>query len=337
MSETIRRAVAWVFPGQGSQVVGMGRALVERYPEAARTFAEADAALGYDLSQVCFDGPADLLTRTDNAQPAILTTSVAQLRALLAHMPTAIGVDDAAGAQLAYLLDPDAIVGMGMIMGGPLAAAGHSLGEYTAFVAAGALTFADAVRLVRERGRLMNEASVGEGGSGMVAVLGFDDDKIEQACQETGAQVANYNAPGQTVVSGTTAEIARFTATVKEMGARKVMALPVSAAFHSKLMRPTANQLSAYMDKTGIHFAHAHIPVISNVDARPQTFANEIRAELIMQTYSPVQWVKSVQRMADGGATTFVEIGPGKVLSGMIKRIVKDATLVASDDLLVAE
>ena len=302
----IPASVAWVFPGQGSQAVGMGRDLAARYPEAAALYAEADAALGFSLSNLCWEGPEDLLTRTDNAQPAILVTSIAHLTVLKAHFPEVLGLEK------------------------PAFVAGHSLGEYTALVAAGALGFAEAVRLVRERGRLMNEA--GQGTSGMVAVIGGDDALLEELCAETGAEMANYNSPGQTAISGTKEALARFSEAAKAKGVKRVIPLSVSAAFHSSLMRPMAEELGKAIGK--IEFQDASVPVVSNVTAKPLTSATEIVNELILQTYSPVRWVEITRTMAAGGVTRFVEIGPGKVLTGLIKRIEKEAELVNSEDVL---
>jgi len=283
----------------------MGRDLAARYPEAAALYAEADAALGFSLSNLCWEGPEDLLTRTDNAQPAILVTSIAHLTVLKAHFPEVLGLEK------------------------PAFVAGHSLGEYTALVAAGALGFAEAVRLVRERGRLMNEA--GQGTSGMVAVIGGDDALLEELCAETGAEMANYNSPGQTAISGTKEALARFSEAAKTK-VKRVIPLPVSAAFHSSLMRPMAEELGKEIGK--IEFQDANVPVVSNVTAIPLTTATEIVNELILQTYSPVRWVEITRTMATGGVTRFVEIGPGKVLTGLIKRIEKEAELVNSEDVL---
>jgi len=284
----------------------MGRDLAARYPEAAALYAEADAALGFSLSNLCWEGPEDLLTRTDNAQPAILVTSIAHLTVLKAHFPEVLGLEK------------------------PAFVAGHSLGEYTALVAAGALGFAEAVRLVRERGRLMNEA--GQGTSGMVAVIGGDDALLEELCAETGAEMANYNSPGQTAISGTKEALARFSEAAKAKGVKRVIPLSVSAAFHSSLMRPMAEELGKAIGK--IEFQDASVPVVSNVTAKPLTSATEIVNELILQTYSPVRWVEITRTMAAGGVTRFVEIGPGKVLTGLIKRIEKEAELVNSEDVL---
>jgi [acyl-carrier-protein] S-malonyltransferase len=301
---------AWVFPGQGSQTVGMGRELARRYPEIAELYAYADEILGYRLSQLCFEGPEDLLTRTDNAQPALLLTSIAHLRVLEKTQPE--------------ILDNP-----------PLFVAGHSLGEYTALVASGALSLEDALKLVRYRGELMNTAGQGEGGgSGMVAVIGADDAVLEELAQKTGAEIANYNSPGQTAVSGTKEALARFAEAAKGAGVKRVIPLPVSAAFHSSLMRSMAATLGEAIAKTT--FRPANFAVVSNVTAQPLPLddAAALQTELTTQTYSPVRWVESVRTMYDGGATRFLEIGVGNVLGGLIRRIEKSAEIVQSADLL---
>ncbi len=306
-------ATAWVFPGQGSQVVGMGQELANKHAQIAELYAHADQVLGFSISKLCFEGPEDLLTRTDHAQPALLLTSLAHLQALQLTQPDALG-------------EP------------PLFVAGHSLGEYTALVACGALAFEDALRLVRERGRLMNEAGQGDsgGGSGMVAVIGADDGLLEELARQTGAEVANYNSPGQTAISGTAQVLARFTEAARAAGVKRVIPLPVSAAFHSSLMRPMAAELGRAIAATS--FRAARFPVVSNVTAQPLPLQDNaaLKLELTSQTYSPVRWVESVQTMFAGGATTFIEIGPGKVLTGLIKRIEKAAQAVTSEELLKA-
>lgn len=304
---------AWVFPGQGSQVVGMGFELARKYPEVAQLYAQADQALGYSLSRLCFEGPEAELTRTDNAQPALLVTSLAHLTAIRSSHPAALD-------------EP------------PLFAAGHSLGEYTALVANGSLKLEDAVKLVRERGRLMNQAGQGQSGSGsgMVAVIGADDAQLEELARQYGIEVANYNSPGQTALSGPNEDLARFSLAAKEagIGIKKVIPLPVSAAFHSSLMRPMAAELGKLIGE--IAFSPARFPLVSNVTARPLPLADAaaLRQELTGQTYSPVRWVESIRTMYAGGATRFVEIGPGKVLAGLIKRIEKSAEVVTSDEVL---
>ncbi|HEX2916179.1 MAG TPA: ACP S-malonyltransferase [Chloroflexia bacterium] len=302
---------AWVFPGQGSQVVGMGRELAQKYPAIADLYSQADSILGYSISKLCFDGPEDQLTRTDNAQPALLLTSIAHLRVLQTYSPE--------------ILDQP-----------PLFVAGHSLGEYTALVAAGALSLEDALKLVRLRGNLMNEAGLGENGagSGMVAVIGADDELLEKLASENGAEVANYNSPGQTAISGTTEALARFTEAAKAAGVKRVIPLPVSAAFHSSLMKPMANKLGEAIEATS--FQPASVPVVSNVTAQPLPLDDNaaLKQELITQTYNPVRWVESVRTMYTGGATRFIEIGAGKVLAGLIRRIEKGVEVLNSEDLV---
>lgn len=308
MSEEL--GTGWVFPGQASQVVGMGKALATKYSEVARLYAEADDVLGYKISELCFEGPEDLLTRTDNAQPALLVTSLAHLTALQNHFGDELG-------------------------GQPLFAAGHSLGEYTALVAAGVLEFGDALKLVHERGRLMNEAGQGDGdGSGMLAVIGGDDALLEEIARETGTEIANYNSPGQTAVSGTKQALVKFSQEATKRGIKKVIPLSVSAAFHSSLMRPVAEELGQLVATT--FFRTAQFQIVSNITAQPLPLndAAAYKEELTVQTYKPVRWVDSVRTMRNGGVQRFIEIGPGKVLAGLIKRIEKDVQILNSEDIL---
>ena len=289
-------STAYVFPGQGSQVVGMGQALVAAYPAARDAFAEADEILGFALSALCFDGPSDVLTDTRNAQPAILTASIAAWRAVGAAHPE---------------------------LPGPLCVAGHSLGEYSALVAAGALAFADAVRLTRARGNLMAQAGTDAPGS-MAAVLKLEDEQVAALCRQAAVesgdvvQVANYNSPGQVVISGGTTGVAAATALAKAAGGR-VMPLAVSIAAHSALMAPAAREFAERVAGTPLQTPHT--PVIGNVSAAALTTADAIRAELVAQLTSPVRWTESIRRMIADGANRFVELGPGTVLAGLVKRI----------------
>ncbi len=282
--------VAWIFPGQGSQVVGMGKDLAERYPSAARVFEEANDAIGIDLRTLCFDGPQDELDRTANTQPALVATSIAALRA----------AEEAVGAHL-----PE-----------PLVVLGHSLGEFSALVAGGALKLADAVRLVRTRGELMQTA---DPAGAMAAVIGLDAYAVARALIGTHVVVANDNAPGQVVISGPRGELAGATDELKKIGAKRVIPLRVSAAFHSPAMQEAAPRLREAIDVTP--FGALRYRLIANVDARVHEHAREMPELLEKQVWSPVQWVASVKRAAGEGASAFVEFGPGTVLTGLVKRI----------------
>lgn len=296
---------AWVFPGQGSQAIGMGRDVYERSAAARAVFDEANDVLGFALSQLCFDGPAETLTQTENAQPALLTTSIALLRA-------AQDRGDAASALPIYM-------------------AGHSLGEYSALVAAGSLQFADALRLVRRRGELMAGASEGT----MAAIIGLDLPALQAVCQEVSAEdvvvVANENSPGQLVISGSSTGVERAMALAKERGAKRALPLNVSAAFHSPLMEQAAQGLATAVAQIE-QIARPHVPVISNVTAEPLTDPAAIRAELVAQVTAPVRWIASVERMVADGVTQIVEIGPGAVLTGLAKRIASGIELVNVND-----
>jgi [acyl-carrier-protein] S-malonyltransferase len=287
---------AYLFPGQGSQSVGMGQELARSFTVAHETFAEADAILGYALSELCFTGPAETLTETRNAQPAILVTSIAALRALLAARPE---------------LPPPACV------------AGHSLGEYSALVASGALSFADAVRLTRVRGELMAQAGAAHPGS-MAAILRLTDEQVAAICAQAAdeaadvVQVANYNSPGQVVISGGPAGVAAAVALAKAAGGRAIP-LAVSIPAHSALMAPAAEAFAAHV--ATIPFTAPAIPIIGNVTAEPLTTPAQIRAELVAQLTAPVRWTASMAQLAAVGITRCVEIGPGDVLTGLVKRI----------------
>jgi len=297
--------VAWLFPGQGSQLVGMGRDLAERYTSAARAFDEASDALGVDLRALCWDGSQSELDRTANTQPALLTASVAALRA----------AEEASGG-----LDE------------PVVAMGHSLGEFTALVAAGALALADAAVLVRRRGELMQEA---DPSGGMLAVIGLDADVIAKAIVETGLVVANDNAPGQVVISGPKDGFDRATAALKEAGAKRVIPLRTSAAFHSPAMRPVGPELAKAIK--GTPFATLRYRVVANVDAQVHEHAADFPSLLEKQVWSPVQWVASMRRAQGEGATAFVEFGPSSVLTGLAKRILPEARTANVSDVKTLE
>lgn len=296
--------IAFVFPGQGSQAVGMGRAFAEAFPEAAARFAEAGEALGFDLAALCFHGPAQALALTANTQPAILTASMAALAGL-----TRRGVR------------PDFV-------------AGHSLGEYSALVAAGALDFAEAVRLVRKRAEFMQEA-VALGAGAMAALLGLEVAAVETICREAAAagvvEVANLNAPGQIVIAGERAAVERAVALASARGAKRAVPLPVSAPFHCRMMQPVAERFREVL--ATVRFRDLRVPCVTNVDALPIRKGAEVADALIRQVAAPVRWVEGVERLRREGAETFVEVGPGKVLTGLIRRIAPAARTFPVEDL----
>jgi len=294
--------VAFVFPGQGSQYVGMGKDLSEQSSEARRYFQEADDILGFSLSKICFEGPEEELRQTKNTQPAIFLHSIV-LSKLYKGSPAGM-------------------------------ASGHSLGEYSALVYSGALTFRDGLRLVRLRGELMQNAGVEQPGT-MAAVVGLDSATINAVCAEASkegvAQAANFNSPGQIVISGSLKGVRKAMEIAKSRGAKLVKELPVSGAFHSPLMESARIGLQRALDTTEIR--DSAIPVYANVSAKPAQSASAIRELLIQQLTSPVRWEESVANMIEDGATSFIEIGPGKVLQGLIKRINPEVGVAGIDRL----
>lgn len=296
-------SIAFVFPGQGSQKVGMGQALAEAFPESRAVFDEADAALGFALSALCFSGPEEELRLTTNTQPAILATSIAALRALARH-----GVR------------PDFV-------------AGHSLGEYTAVVAAQGLTPADAVTAVRKRGQYMQEA-VPVGAGAMAAILSLDAEAVARACAEAAegevVSPANLNSPGQIVIAGHAGAVERAMERCKAAGAKRALPLPVSAPFHCALMRPAQERMAA--DLAALPFQDLALPLVSNVDARTVRTAADVRDGLVRQVSGAVRWQESVELLVREGVSTFVEIGPGTVLSGLVKKIHRDARVLNVED-----
>ncbi len=295
---------AWLFPGQGAQHVGMGKDLYEHVPAARAVFDAADAALGFPLSQLCFEGPEAELVRTVNTQPALVVHAIAALVAA---------------------------IDSGSLRGRPDFAAGHSLGEYAALIATGAVSFEEGVRLVRERGRLMQEACDAVPGT-MAAVLGLEPDVLAGICAAHGAALCNINAPGNITIGGTLAAVEAASRAATEAGASRVVALSVAGAFHTPLMAGAASGMRAVLAEAS--FEDPRVPVISNVTALPLTRADGLATELAEQVTSPVRWVDSVRTMLDGGVTTFIEFGPGKVLTGLVKRIAKD---VATHNVATAE
>jgi [acyl-carrier-protein] S-malonyltransferase len=303
--------IAFLFPGQGSQKVGMGQALAGAFPEARAAFDEADAALGESLSRLCFEGPEDRLMLTENTQPAILTASIAAQRVLAAR---------------------------GIV---PAFVAGHSLGEYSANVAAGTLAFADAVRTVRNRGRYMQEA-VPVGVGAMAAILGLDAEAVQRACDEAAqgeiVSPANINGAGQVVIAGAKAAVERAGVIARTLGAKRAIPLPVSAPFHCALMKPAEERLAPELRALAVRTPA--VPVVANVDAEPKRDAASAIEALVRQVSAPVRWEAVVGRLASEGVTTYVEVGPGTVLSGLVRKIQKDArvfNVAVPEDLALLE
>jgi [acyl-carrier-protein] S-malonyltransferase len=294
---------AFVFPGQGSQSVGMGKDLFESYPECRDLFERADQALGFPISKICFEGPEDELKRTSITQPALLVCSIAALAVLKKADLGFAGV------------------------------AGHSLGAYSALTAANVLAFEDAVRLVRRRGELMEEAGKGKGT--MAVILMLDAEKVLQACKEASAlgvvEPANVNCPGQIVISGEKTAVAAACEKAKALGAKRAMELPVSGPFHSSLMKEAADGLRRTLEQ--IKFSTPQVAYYSDIDSVVMSEAAQIKESLVRQLVAPVQWIRTIEKMSQDGFTTFVEVGPGKVLSGLIRKISKDSIISNASDL----
>ena len=296
--------IAFIFPGQGAQTVGMGKNLCDNFKEAREVFAEADEALAFKLSSLCFGGPGTELNLTANTQPAVLTMSIASLRVIEKNLE----------------IIPDYV-------------AGHSLGEYSALVGTKAFSFTDGVKAVQKRGQFMQEA-VPEGEGGMAAVLGLSREDVEDVCQKASEgdviTPANFNCPGQIVISGKVKALERAIALAKEKGSPRTVVLPVSAPFHCALMEPAAEKLKNYLQGVTVH--PLAYPVVTNVDAKPNQEASRVKEILIKQVTHPVLWEDSILGMKEIGVTTYIEIGPGRVLTGLVKKIDKPATLFNVED-----
>jgi len=295
-----RSDLAWVFPGQGSQEVGMGRDVFERFPSARELLCRADAVLDMPLTRLCFEGPEEQLRQTENQQPAVVAVS-------LAYLEAARGRHEAVAAPPAFV-------------------AGHSLGEYSALIASGVLSFEDGIRLVRERGRLMQLAGERSPGT-LAAVIGLDESALEEVCQEAGAEICNINSGNQIVIGGEHDAVSRAMDLARARGARKIVPLNVSAAFHSSLMRAVAGDMAAAVN--GLTFADPVVPIVANCTGEAISTGEAVKAELMEQLSTAVQWRRSVDTMLHSGISTFVEIGPGRVLSGLIRQIDRSVQLLS--------
>ena len=301
MSET--KKVAYIFPGQGAQTVGMGKDLYDNFDSVKLLFKQADEAVGFPLTKIFFEGPEEELKKTSNAQPALVAVSIACLKA----------AQEVGGKNLPA----------------PSYTAGHSLGEYTALAATSVIDFSTAVYLAKERGRLMYEAGLKTPG-GMMAMIGIEEAVLAEICKETGTVIANINSPSQLVISGALENIAKAGEMAKAKGAARAIPLQVSGAFHSPLMQPAVDGMTKILAK--VNFKDPSAPIIANVTAQPLTQGNQIKEELLKQLCSSVQWQRSVEYMVKNGVGKFIEIGPGKVLAGLVKRISKESEMVNIGD-----
>ena len=297
------KKIAYVFPGQGAQAVGMGKNLYDSFDSIKALFKQADDAINFPITKMCFEGPKEELRKTVNAQPALVLVSIACLKA----------AQEVAGKAFPS----------------PMFMAGHSLGEYTALAAANAIGFGTAVYLSRERGRLMYEAGMKQPGA-MAAVLGIEEPALAEVCKQTNTVIANINCPGQLVISGASENVAKASEMAKAKGAARVTPLQVSGAFHSPLMQPAVAGMTEILDK--VSFKDPTVPIIANVTAQPLTKASQFRDELLNQLTSSVQWQRSVEYMLGQDVKSFIEIGPGKVLAGLLKRISRDAEMLNISD-----